>query len=304
MADLTDISIIGPGTVGVTLGVLAARAGVRVSAVGARRIERARAAAELIGGQARPCDPAAAAGAAALVLMAVSDAAIEPLCGELARAGAFARGASVVHCSGVLSSDALGAARDCCGCGAASMHPLQTFATVDSALASFAGTHVFCEGDTSALGRVREFVGAVGGRYVEMPSTGKALYHAAAVTACNALAALVDAALAMFERAGIDRATALEAVGPMVRATGENIAAMGPARALTGPIARGDCMTLARHVQALADADPDVRQLYHAAARHTVTLAQTKGTLDDATAARMRHILLEKGRTEHGCEDH
>lgn len=304
MAQLTDIAIIGPGKVGTTLGVLAARAGIRVTAVGARRIEQARAAAELIGGKARPCAPGEAAGAAAMVLMTVSDPAIETLCGELAGAGAFAAGTSVVHCSGVLAGDVLAAARDRCGCTVASMHPLQTFATVDSALATFAGTFVFCEGDQGALAGVRELLDAIGGKYVEMSSASKALYHAAAATACNAFAALMDAALAMFEGAGIDRETALQAVGPIVRATSDNIIRMGPARALTGPVARGDCRALASHLQALAGADADVQDLYRAAARQTVTLARKKGTLDDATAARMRQILLDEGRTEHGCTDH
>ena len=300
---MTDMAIIGPGKVGTALGVLAAGEGIHVTAVGARRIEQARAAAERIGDGARPCTPTEAAGAAGLVLLTVNDAAIAALCDELAGAGAFAPGSSVVHCSGALGSDVLASARERCGCRLASMHPLQTFATVDSAVEAFTGTFVFCEGDRAALALVCELVEAVGGRYVEMSSSGKAMYHAAAATACNAFAALVDAALAMFEYAGIDRDTALEAVGPLVRATADNIIAMGPERALTGPVARGETQTLVGHVRALAAADEDVRQLYLAAARHTITLARRKGTIDNETAARMRQI-LDMGRTEHGSTDH
>jgi len=303
MAHLTDIAIVGPGKVGTVLGVLAAGAGVHVTAVGARRPGQARAAAERIGHNARPCTPNEAAGAAALVLLTVSDTAIAMVCDALAQAGAFARGASVAHCSGALGSDVLASARERCGCWVASMHPLQTFATVDSAVEAFAGTCVFCEGDEQARALVGELVEAIGGRCVDIPSSGKALYHAGAATACNAFAALVDAALAMFEGAGIDRETALEAVGPIVRATADNIAAMGPARALTGPVARGDIQTLKRHVRALDRTDQDVRELYLAAARRTITLARRKGTLDNDTAARMRHI-LDMGRTEHGSADH
>ena len=297
MNPLTDIAIIGPGKVGTTLGVLAARAGAGGLAVGARRPDQARAAAERIGSGARPCTPSEAAASARLVLLTVSDAAIEPLCTELAAAGAFADGASVVHCSGVLDSGVLAAARERCGCSVASMHPLQTFATVDSAVAAFDGTFVFCEGDEGALARVSELVGAIGGRYVAMASEGKALYHAGACTTSNAFAALIDAALAMFEGAGIDRATALEAVAPLVRTTADNIIAMGPARALTGPVARGDARTLARHVQALAGAEAGVRELYLAAARQTITLAQKKGTIDTSCGTRMR-LLLDEERTD------
>ena len=303
MAQLTDIAIIGPGKVGTALGVLSAGAGVRVTAVGARRIEQARAAAQRIGSDARPCSPIEAASAAPLVLLTVTDAGIATLCDELAGAGAFAPGTTVAHCSGALGSDVLGPASERCRCTVASMHPLQTFATVDSAVEAFAGTFVFCEGDESALAIVNQLVDAIGGRYVEMPSSGKALYHAAACTASNAFAALIDASLAMFEGAGLDRATALEAVGPLVRTTAENITTMGPARGLTGPVARGESRTLGRHVRALARADPDVRELYLAAARQTITLARRKGTIDPATAAKMRQI-LDRGRTEHGSTDH
>ncbi len=303
MTQLADIAIIGPGKVGTTLGVLAAHAGVGSLAVGARRPAQARAAAERIGPSARPCTPVEAAGAGQLVLLTVSDAAIEHVCNELAAAGAFADGASVVHCSGALDSSALSAARDRCGCAVASIHPLQTFATVDSAVEAFDGTFVFCEGDEAALARAGELVDAIGGRMVTMASGSKALYHAAAATACNAFAALMDAALAMFEAAGIDRKTALEAVGPLVRTTADNIIAMGPARALTGPVARGDGQTLARHVRALGGAEAGVRELYLAAARQTITLAQRKGTIDAPAATRMRQILDEE-RTDHVSTDH
>lgn len=303
MAQLTDIAIIGPGKVGTALGVLSAEAGIRVTAVGARRLDQARAAARRIGGDVRPCSPIEAAAAAPMVLLTVSDVGIQMLCDELAAAGAWAPRTAVAHCSGALGSDVLGSARESCGCVVASMHPLQTFATVESAVEAFAGTFVFCEGDPPALALVNQLVDAIGGRYVEMPSSGKALYHAAAATACNAFAALLDAALAMFEGAGIDRATALEAVGPLVRTTAENITTMGPARGLTGPVARGESQTLSRHVRALAEADEDVRELYLAAARQTITLARRKGTIDNETAARMRQV-LDMGRTEHDSTDH
>jgi len=306
MTPLTDIAIIGPGKVGTTLGLLAARAGLRVAAVGARRADQARDAADLIGGGCLPCTPAEAAGAAPTVLLTVSDSAIATACQELAQAHALADDASIIHCSGVLASDVLAPARDLCGCSLASMHPLQTFPTVDSAVAAFPGTFVFCEGDEPALARTETLVNAIGGRYVAMATEGKALYHAAACTTSNALAALIDAALAMFEAAGIDRATALQAAAPLLRTTADNIAKMGPARALTGPVARGDAQTLQRHVNALAGADDDVRELYLAAARQTIALAQRKGTLDESTAATLRHIVNDrrKGTPEHGSTDH
>jgi predicted short-subunit dehydrogenase-like oxidoreductase (DUF2520 family) len=48
-----------------------------------------------------------------------------------------------------------------------------------------------------------------------------------------------------------------------VRTTVDNVAALGPAAALTGPVARGDWATLARHLTALPE---DEREAYEAMA--------------------------------------
>jgi predicted short-subunit dehydrogenase-like oxidoreductase (DUF2520 family) len=102
-------------------------------------------------------------------------------------------------------------------------------------------------------------------------------YHAGAVMACNYQMTLVDAALELMEVAGIRRDAALEALGPILRATTENILTCGPEQALTGPIRRGDAGTIARHLAALENASPGTRQLYVAAGLRTITVAERAG---------------------------
>ena len=63
----------------------------------------------------------------------------------------------------------------------------------------------------------------------------------------------------MAASAGVPR----EALVDLVRATVENVASLGPARALTGPAARGDLETLDHHRAAL---DPSELQAYDAMA--------------------------------------
>ena len=53
---------------------------------------------------------------------------------------------------------------------------------------------------------------------------------------------------------------------PLVRATVENWAALGPERALTGPIARGDEETVARQRDAVAERAPELLALFDALA--------------------------------------
>jgi len=108
--------------------------------------------------------------------------------------------------------------------------------------------------------------------------------------ACNYLTALLDAALATAERAEIPRDQARAALTPLVRATLENIFSLGTAKALTGPIARGDDSLVARQYRDVAAADPALGEIYRALGAWTVGVALRKGTIGEPEAARLRAI--------------
>ncbi len=289
MVHIGDIAIIGPGKVGTAIGVLAARAGLRVAAAAGRK--SADAAAAAIGPDVRACAPPEAAAAGKLVLLTVPDDAIEQLCTELAAAGAFTEGTIVAHCSGALSSEILAPARDRCACGVGSMHPMQTFPSVAAAVAKLPGAYCFCEGDEQAVTVLEQLARSIGAKPIRMDPAGKVLYHAAAVMACNYVTALLDAAVTVYGQAGIKSESAVAAIAPLVRATVENVAAMGPAEALTGPIARGDQAVVRGHLEALGRCDDELLALYKALGRRTVGLALRKGTIDDAKADALRKLL-------------
>ena len=292
MSDLPTISIVGPGTVGTALGILAARAGITVAAVGGRDADKAQRAAARIGLEVRPMSIRDAAGAADLVFLTVSDDAIETVCDDLAQAGAFRTAAVVAHCSGALGSDALAAARGC-GCRVGSMHPLQTFPTPEAVLERLVGAFCFCEGDPEAVRALMAYADAVGANPAELSSDGKALYHAAAVTAGNYVTTLLDAAIALCEQAGIDPRVAQQAMAVLAATTAMNATDMDLARSLTGPVARGDVGTIRRHLAAMAACDDDLRALYRVAALRTVDLAVRKGSIDEPTAQALREALSE-----------
>jgi predicted short-subunit dehydrogenase-like oxidoreductase (DUF2520 family) len=88
-----------------------------------------------------------------------------------------------------------------------------------------------------------EVVATLGGRSFTVDDDARAAYHAAACIASNHLVAL----LGQVERVAATAGVPLDAYLDLVRATVENVAALGPARALTGPAARGDHATLDRH---------------------------------------------------------
>jgi predicted short-subunit dehydrogenase-like oxidoreductase (DUF2520 family) len=293
MKQLPTIAIIGPGKVGTSLGILAARAGYSVVAVGGHRKESTATAARRIGKNVRPCDTAEAAKDAEMVFLTLPDDIIEKICSELAQKNQFTKGAIVVHCSGALSSNILSAAREYCQCSVASMHPLQTFPTIDAAIKMMSGTYCFYEGDECAIAVIEHFAGDIGLRPVPISSTSKTLYHAAAVMACNYFVALMDSAIAFAEKAGIDRRTAWSALEPLIATTLKNITEMGTTNSLTGPIARGDVKTICRHLQELALTPGHMASVYRTMGLYTVEMAIRKGTITPEKADQIKDLLAK-----------
>ena len=293
-----SIAIVGAGKVGTAIGVLAARNGYRVTAVADRDRHCAEEAADRIGTRVPVLPAHEAASRAELVLLAVPDDAIEAACLDLVAARAFARGALVAHCSGALSSECLAPAREALACHVASFHPLQSFPTVEAALASLPGSYCFGEGDEPALAALEALGEAIGARCVRIDTEHKPLYHAAAVMACNYLTGLMDAALSSAAAARIERPTAWQALEPLIRATVDNLSKLGPEAALTGPIARGDRGVVATHLAALDRAAPELADLYRALGRWTLGLALRKGSLEEPEARALREVLAERAETE------
>ena len=111
---------------------------------------------------------------------------------------------------------------------------------------------------------------ALGGRAVEVADADRAAYHAAATIAANHVVALLGQVERVAATAGLD----LEAFLGLTRAAVDDVARLGPRRALTGPAARGDWATLARHRDALARVE---RPAYNAGVGLARRLAGRRG---------------------------
>ncbi|MEX0755403.1 MAG: DUF2520 domain-containing protein [Actinomycetota bacterium] len=267
-----EVAVVGAGRVGTALAVLLGRAGHRIVGVSGREATRARAA-EHLPGIPVGTDAEVVAGAD-LVLIALPDDRVEATCESIAATGAFSREQIVAHCSGALGLDVLRAAR----ARTMSLHPLQTFPDVGSALGSLPGAPIAvtaADEETAAVGE--DLVRALGAVPVRVDEDRKALYHAAAVFASNYLVTITALAEDLFVRAGLE--DALERFLPLSRATLDNVAQLGPAWALTGPAVRGDAGTVRRNLEALAAAAPDAVPAYVALARVALDLGARSGRL-------------------------
>ena len=205
---------------------------------------------------------------------------------DVTRAGLLRADDVVFHCSGSLPSSELHAALPA-GVHGASVHPLKSFAEPAEAVRTFVGTYCAAEGDRAALALLTPAFERIGGRVSEIDPRFKTIYHAASVIVCNYLAALLEAGLRCYEKAGLDRATATRMMEPLVRETLENVLELGTAHALTGPIARGDDTVVASHLQAIAPWDAHIGTIYRELGAIAVDLARERREADPEALERI-----------------
>lgn len=171
-------------------------------------------------------------------------------------------GLLVGHCSGARTLEPILESRH----EAFSLHPLMTVTEdggeLDGAWAAIAGS------TPTALRLATGLTLRLGLRPFEVDDADRPAYHASASVASNFLVTLE----AFAERLGTDR----EALAPLVRATVENWAAVGPQRALTGPVARGDQGTVARQREAVLERTPELVDLFDALVTATEQLADER----------------------------
>jgi predicted short-subunit dehydrogenase-like oxidoreductase (DUF2520 family) len=193
-----------------------------------------------------------------------------------AAAARIAPGPLVGHCSGATGLGVL-APHEAFG-----LHPLMTVTLRDTP-DRLHGAGAAVGGSTPRAHRVAgELAEVLGMRPFALSDEQRAAYHAAAAIASNFLVTLEAAAETVGSGTGLDR----NLLAPLVRATVENWAALGPVDALTGPVARGDELTVRAHRSAVAQRAPQLVGLFDALVGATRDLAAAgHGTVAGQAAA-------------------
>lgn len=293
---LGRIGFIGAGRLGQTLAVAFTHAGETVVGVQSRRDSSAQELAHRVSLaqralSERPDAPAVVVHATAqslaeacdTVFITVHDDQIAPVAsGVNWRAGQVA-----VHCSGATELQALQHAV-ACGGRSAGFHPLHTFGDVDTALSGLPGCAVAVEAADAGLRQaLTDLAQALGTRPFELPPGSRALYHASAHFAGSLVVTLMDEAVRHWARFGVERENALASLLPLLRSTVRAIEARGLGPGMAGVAARGDALTLASHLQAMAQAGPDEYGLYAELTRRSVRLALQSGRITETQAQAM-----------------
>lgn len=110
---------------------------------------------------------------------------------------------------------------------------------------------------------------SLGMRPVRIAPDDRALYHAMGALASNALVTVLGEAEQVAGDLGLGRAE----LAPLARAALGQWETLGAADALTGPIARGDELTVARQRDAIATRAPALLPLWDALVDRTRALA-------------------------------
>ena len=287
-----NVGFIGAGALATTLALALSAAGWKVNAVASRSLASAQCFAQLIPGCRAETDPQSVIDRCRLVFLTVPDDSISQVASSLH----WPQARAVVHCCGAATSDLLSPAATH-GALSGSFHPLQTFTPLPAnedpashALSRFHGITFAIEG-TGWLRQALELMASdLGGRTIQVPPEHRPLYHASAVMSCGALVALLRSAAALWQHFGIDEKTALHSLLPLARATLENVAALSPESAATGPVIRGDVATVRHHLQALKSTAPEILPLY---VQLTKAMIPLSSAFDTQKLREIQHLLDE-----------
>ncbi len=280
------IGFIGSGTVGKALALLLARCGYNVVAAASRSFSSSEELSASVNGCRAYEDPQYVADVSDIVFITTPDSAIK----EVADSLAWRRGQWVVHCSGADSLDPLMSAKQQ-GAVIGVIHPLQSLATYQQAVANLPGSTFSIEGDGELLEFLKEVAKDLNGRWVVLQPGDKVLYHTAAVMVSNYLVTLAKIGTDLWKAFGVDEKESLDALMPLIRGTVTNLAAVGLPQALTGPIARGDKKTVEKHLVSLQAMAPDLLGIYIELGLQTIPIAIEKGRISGADAQELSELL-------------
>jgi len=283
-----EVTIIGLGGLGSTLAKALSAHNIPVKSVFNRSTGKAKKLADQLGISVAADFPGKLSQLGDIIFITVSDQAIAQVADRLAALSNNFEGRLCAHCSGNATADLLNPLQKK-GAATASFHPLQTF-TPQSGPEFFNGIYFSLQGDEQAFTKLQDIAKRLEAETFEITSEQKSHLHAAAVLASNYLNTLLDTAVEVGSLSGLPRSQVQKALLPLIKTSLKNREDRSFADTLTGPIKRGDVQTVKTHVTLLKD-QPGLYRLYCVLGNRTIELAESSGSLDQATADKLRHIL-------------
>ena len=237
-----------------------------------------------------------------IILLTVPDRKIADLAQKLSTSSVAMSNKVFLHCSGSLGLEPLTCLKKC-GAYVGSLHPLQSFAGGNVELK---GVYMAVDGDDEALTAAKNLAMVLGGHSFYVPAEERTAYHAAACI-CSNYAVVVEAmAQGLMRRWTGSEEDAWQALVPLFKGTAANLLGTNnPGTVLTGPIARGDVETVAKHLEVLPD---ELIEVYCSLGLAATQLALTNGTIDWETKQQLDKLLIQSevqnDRKEGNCSNY
>lgn len=286
------VAIVGPGRVGKALGRRMREAGVEVLGFVGRSEASAAEACSFLG-SGRPL-ALAELSLAHVVMFSVSDPALADAV-RAAVAAAAPRSCSLWIHTSARHDLAVFEPLATKGVRIGALHPVAPFPDAATGCALLDGKPALLVADP----RGRRLLGALTQRLGMrplwcQPGGSRELYHAACAMAANGLTALRATVDATFAHSGcLSPQDAAVAADALMRAALDLCASRGPVAALSGPVVRGDAVTLRAHRAALRAVDPTIDATYAALMAACVPLARDRGLAEARIAEALRALLPE-----------
>lgn len=144
------------------------------------------------------------------------------------------------------------------------------------------------EGDRKGVEIASEIVDALKGKFFEISTDMKPVYHFSAMLSTNLIQSLIYLGDLLFRKCGVDDSITLE----LVEKTLENIKEDGPVESLTGPVERGDYIILERNLKKMSNFDSSRVNLLCELLMLNLEVAKKKG-LKERDANRITDIIAD-----------
>ncbi|MBI4243508.1 MAG: DUF2520 domain-containing protein [Planctomycetes bacterium] len=267
----TNISIIGAGKVGKTIGYLLARKRYCINYIINKNYSSSKSACRFIGsGKALP-SISSDMQQSDLIIITVPDSEIIRVCKRLTDAKAIRNGQLLIHCSGSQSSSIIKCAKKIV---VGSIHFVYSFADPSLAVKTLSGSYAVYEGDEKATSRIMAVIKDLKTIPIRIKPREKLVYHSACVFASNFVVTLESIGVKLMQGSGINELNAVKILLSLSKQTLFNIDKCGVFNALTGPVERGDVKTVLGHLKYIPRR---YKSIYKLLTRLTVDVARKKG---------------------------
>jgi predicted short-subunit dehydrogenase-like oxidoreductase (DUF2520 family) len=203
-----------------------------------------------------------------VIVIALSDDAIESTSLALCSLAHFKSETLIIHTSGCMPAEQLPAGQEIKRGG---LHPLAALPGTELARTRLRQATYAVEGDEATQEVLKELVQKLGGTSFSIRAHERSRYHAAAVMASNLVVSLVQQAHEQAAIAGLEDSGPLLdlAIGALQASKEKDLI-----HALTGPVLRGDCKTIAKHLHVL---DKSALDSYLPLSKNALKMARLRG---------------------------